>query len=190
MKTNDRKVCLRLLQHQDIIQIYRWRCDRQVLHLIGRDHDMPRSEERFVENFERQLVSPLARRLLRAITTSDGEFIGYVSLFNVDLYERSAEFSILIGRKDLWDHGWGASATHLFLNEIFFETSLERLVLHTAHFNKRAQRCFQKCGFRVVSNYQAPPDASAYQAVKMAISKDEFIIGDALGDRWIREAEE
>jgi len=141
-----------------------------VLHLVGRDHGTPRSERKFVEIFERQLVSPLARRLCRAIITPDGELLGYASVSNVDLYDQSAEFSILIGKKDLWDQGRGTSAAQLFLAEVFSETSLEHLVLYTAHFNKSAQRCFQNCGFRVVPEYQASPEASAYRAVKMAIS--------------------
>lgn len=172
-------VSLRPLSRQDACQIFLWKSDRQILHFLGRDPDMPRSEEIFVERFQRQLLSPRAQRLVQGIVAQDGKLVGYVSVFNLDLYRKTGEFGILIGDKAYWDRGLGTAAARLFLRKVFDETPLEHLVLYTAHFNGRAQRCFEKCGFWTVQGYMPHEEASAYESVKMILTRETFLRLDA-----------
>lgn len=185
MNNNHPKVSLRSLSRQDTGQIFLWKTDRQILHFLGRDPNMPRSQEIFVERFQRQLLSPRGRRLVQGIVAQDGELVGYVTVFNIDLYRKSGEFGILIGNKAYWDRGLGTVAARLFLRKVFDETPLEHLVLYTAHFNGRAQRCFEKCGFRVVQDYAPHEEASAYESVKMMLTRQMFLRLDA---RWSQRA--
>jgi RimJ/RimL family protein N-acetyltransferase len=180
MNNSQPKVRLRSLSREDMARIFLWKTDRQALHFLGRDPDMPRSQEKFVERFQRQLLSPQARRLVQGIEAPNGELVGYVSVFNIDLYRKMGQFSILIGDKAYWDRGLGTAAARLFLRRIFGETSLKYLFLYTAHFNTRAQRCFEKCGFRVVWDYMPARDGSAYESIKMMLTREMYLRSEAL----------
>jgi RimJ/RimL family protein N-acetyltransferase len=82
-----------------------------------------------------------------AIETMDGEHIGNCMYYDVDYSLEKAEVGILIGVRDFWSRGYGADAVSVLLRHIFSNMSLQRVYLHTLDWNKRAQRCFERCGF-------------------------------------------
>ncbi len=67
---------------------------------------------------------------------------------NLDWVDRRAEIGVMIGEKDHWSRGFGTEAISLLLRYMFEELNLERIGLYCDETNLRAQRCYQKCGFR------------------------------------------
>jgi RimJ/RimL family protein N-acetyltransferase len=57
----------------------------------------------------------------------------------------------MVGEKEYWNQGYGTDAILTLLHYIFSNTNLERIYLKTLDWNKRAQKCFTKCGFRASS---------------------------------------
>ena len=84
-----------------------------------------------------------------AIDTLDGEHIGNCAYFGINGKKDEAEIGVMIGNRGYWDMGYGADAVTVMVNHIFQETKLERIFLKTLDSNRRAQRCFAKCGFNV-----------------------------------------
>jgi diamine N-acetyltransferase len=74
--------------------------------------------------------------------------IGLTSLFNVIHCHRTAEFAILIGKKDDWGRGFGTEATALTLDYGFTARSLHNIMLTVVSYNERGVRAYTRAGFR------------------------------------------
>ncbi|MFC1874615.1 GNAT family N-acetyltransferase [Chloroflexota bacterium] len=84
-----------------------------------------------------------------AIDTLDGEHIGNCAYYGINDESGEAEIGVMIGNRGYWDMGYGADTLTALADHIFRETKLERIFLKTLDSNRRAQRCFAKCGFTV-----------------------------------------
>jgi RimJ/RimL family protein N-acetyltransferase len=86
-----------------------------------------------------------------AIVDKDiGKPIGATSLFDIDPIHRTAMFGIFIGDRNYWNAGFGTEATNLVLDYGFHVLNLNNIALTVMSFNKRAIRCYEKCGFKLV----------------------------------------
>jgi RimJ/RimL family protein N-acetyltransferase len=74
--------------------------------------------------------------------------IGNCGLHDVDLKNRSAVFGIVIGDKNYWSQGYGTDATLTLLRFAFEQIGLNRVELFVYDFNPRAQRAYEKAGFK------------------------------------------
>lgn len=97
-----------------------------------------------------------------AIANSRDEYLGTVSLKNIDFAEGSAEFAIGT-RKNV--HGIGTDATILALKVAFEELKLKKVYLNVYSENTRAQKCYLKVGFQFVKK-----EENAFE--KDGVSKD------------------
>ena len=66
--------------------------------------------------------------------------------------------------------GYGFDVMVTLLEHIFTTTGLNRLYLHTLKWNRRARRCFEKCGFQPVKLVRR--------------SQREFVYMELLREEW------
>ena len=86
-----------------------------------------------------------------AIVDADkNELIGNCGLMTVDNIQRKAELGIFIGNKEYWGKGYGQEAIELLLNFGFNILNLNNIMLKVYGFNKRAIKCYEKCGFKLI----------------------------------------
>jgi RimJ/RimL family protein N-acetyltransferase len=78
-----------------------------------------------------------------------GRHIGNVMYYNIDTIRREAEIGITIGEREYWSKGYGTDAVRTLLRHIFRVTGFRRVYLKTLDWNTRAQKAFEKAGFRV-----------------------------------------
>ena len=140
------KVILREKTLDDAWDDYTWETDPD---LAGLDATFPVTMT-FAHYFSDyanalQTILPISHRF--AIDTLNGRHIGNCSCYNIDETKGEAELGIMIGDRSYWDKGFGADAVVILVNYIFHQTNLQRIYLKTLKTNRRAQRCFQKCGF-------------------------------------------
>jgi diamine N-acetyltransferase len=76
--------------------------------------------------------------------------IGTVGLDDIDHRHACATFGISIGEKSCWNRGYGTEATRLTLDYAFNLLNLQNVMLSVYSFNPRAQRAYEKAGFRVI----------------------------------------
>lgn len=88
---------------------------------------------RHAEQSPTDLVLAIVQRL-------DRQHVGNISLQNIDLVNRSAEFAVLIGERDCWGKGYSKEAARLLLDHAFLSLNLHRVYCGTAHDNIAMQR--------------------------------------------------
>lgn len=81
-----------------------------------------------------------------AITEDGGEYLGTISLKDVNQTDRNAEYAICL-RKCAWGKGIGTRATEEILRFGFEELKLHRIALNVLAENKTAIHLYEKCGF-------------------------------------------
>ncbi len=77
-----------------------------------------------------------------------GEFIGTVSLRNLDFKNRNAELAILIGEPENRGQGLGGEVLSALLDYAFGELGLYRVYLRVLAYNEPAIRLYRRLGFR------------------------------------------
>lgn len=81
-----------------------------------------------------------------AITDEKDEYLGTISLKDIDMTARKAEYAIAL-RKKAHGKGVGMAATRELLRIAFEEIGLERVYLNVLSENERAIHLYEKCGF-------------------------------------------
>ena len=138
------QVRLRAIEREDIPRFLKWLNDSNVLRYLGMYLPLSRAQEE--EWFERHLRDEGSR--VFAIETREWEHIGNIGLEDLNWKDRCATLGIFIGESDLWGQGYGTDAVRTLLRLAFHEMGLHRISLQVFDFNRRALRCYQKCGFR------------------------------------------
>ena len=99
----------------------------------------------FIENSRKQLERKEAAHL--AIVDDKDEYLGTVSLKNIDKKAKDAEYAISL-RSAYHGKGIGKIATRLILEYAFDELGLSRVYLNVLSDNVRAIALYEKCGFQ------------------------------------------
>lgn len=82
---------------------------------------------------------------------ADGKLIGNMGVHNLQNPEKFFEIGIMIGEKDYWDKGCGTEAIKQMLKYLFKEKDAAKVYLKVRIENERAIKCYEKCGFKIVS---------------------------------------
>ena len=85
---------------------------------------------------------------LFALEDADGHLIGDLELDHICWRNGEAELRIRIGEKDYWNKGYGTDAVGALLELAFSTMGLRRIYLKVYRFNRRAIKCYEKCGLR------------------------------------------
>jgi RimJ/RimL family protein N-acetyltransferase len=146
------RVRIRRARLDDADASFRWFADAQVtryLPLAGeRILPMPEIVE-FLGRASRDDASDLSV----GIELHSGRLIGCGGLRNIDA--DSAEISIVIGERDVWDSGYGREAMQLLLQHGFERLQLQTIWLVARTENARAIRLFTRLGFVVTETLVA-----------------------------------
>jgi [ribosomal protein S5]-alanine N-acetyltransferase len=77
------------------------------------------------------------------------EFIGTAKIGSVNKYSGTADLGIMIGRKDLWGHGYATEAIELLCGAAFKQLKIRRLTAGSMSNNPGMIRVFEKLGFKI-----------------------------------------
>lgn len=139
-----KKIALRALEKNDLKRCWKWMNDPEVF--VGEPGiRLPESfyeEEKWYEETQKDV-----RTKIFAIQIGK-RHIGNIGLHNIDNRNKRAELGIMIGDKNCWDKGYGSDAIKTILSMGFNELNLHKIYLHVFPSNKRAFKCYEKCGFK------------------------------------------
>ncbi len=177
------RVILRDKRVEDAEQDYIWRSDPELAKLDAA-YPLTMTFERFLKMFQDQLRYPTPGSQHFATETLDGKFIGNCMYYDLDSVRLEAELGIVIGDRDYWGNSYGYGAVTTLLDHVFNEKKLSRVYLHTLEWNKRAQRCFEKCGFVSVK----PVRRLSYDFILMEVRREDWFekAEERLAARWDR----
>jgi diamine N-acetyltransferase len=166
---------LRGVEREDIPTFVRWFNDPEVRRGLLMYAPMSKAQE------ERWFEDMLERKddfLFAVEALIDGTWvhIGNVGLHRIDWKNRTATFGIALGEKSFWNRGFGTDATRTMLRFAFDELNLNRVELEVFDDNPRAQRCYEKCGFRREGTRRQARfcEGGYHDAHIMAILREEF----------------
>ena len=169
------RIILRDKHIEDAELDYIWRSDHELASLDAA-FPLTMSYDRFLKLAEDQMRYPTPGSHHFATETLDGKFIGNCMYYDLDSVKMQAELGIVIGDRDYWSNSYGYDAVTTLLDHCFNEKKLERVYLHTLEWNKRAQRCFEKCGF--------------FQVRPVRRMSHDFILMEVFREDWFAKAEE
>ena len=175
------RVTLRDKILQDAEKDYIWRCDPELARLDAA-YPLTMNYDRYLKIFEDQLKYPTPGSHHFAIEVSDKKFIGNCMYYDLDSVNREAELGIVIGDRDYWSGAYGYDAVVTLLEHMFGVRNLKRVYLHTLEWNKRAQKCFSKCGFKPVKDVRR----MGLDFILMDVHREDWFEGceERLSDRW------
>jgi RimJ/RimL family protein N-acetyltransferase len=144
--TINNKVRLREKRLDDAALDYAWKTNAKLAKLDAAPA-LRIGFQQYLANYADELRHPSPNRERFAIETTNGKHIGNCTYYAINKANGEAELGIMIGNRTYWDKGYGASAVSTLVRHIFQRTRLVRIYLKTLISNKRAQKCFAKCGF-------------------------------------------
>jgi RimJ/RimL family protein N-acetyltransferase len=115
-----------------------------------------------------------------AVENKDGLYIGSCHTMQLNWKNRTTYFAAYIGNPDYRSKGYGTEALKLFLNFLFNELDLRKVKLNVFAFNKRAIKCYEKCGFKVdgINRKELYRNGEYHDNLAMSITRDEFERGN------------
>ena len=139
-------ITLRRLKKKDAPYMLEWMHDPQIAECFQKDmmNMTLKSAEIFCETAENILEH--GKALHYAIVNENDEYLGTISLKELDLKSRTAEYAIST-RRMAQGKGIAKEATKLILQKAFYEYNLHRIYLNVLETNKQAIRFYKKCGF-------------------------------------------
>jgi RimJ/RimL family protein N-acetyltransferase len=135
--------------------------------------------QQYLDQYASELLYPSSMRNRFAIETLDGEHIGNCTYYDIDNRQGETELGIMIGNRNYWDKGYGLETVTNLVKYIFQQTKLNRIYLKTLVSNKRAQKCFTKCGFTPYGHLKR----NSYNFVLMELHREQWIEQQAKKDR-------
>ena len=146
-----KKIYLRPIDADDIDQFVTWLNDEEVRQYLSIAIPFYNIREReYVDN----LYKDDSNIGLGIVIKENNKHIGNVGLHKISSIDRNAELTIFIGDKDSWSKGYGTEAIKLMVDYGFNQLNLHRIHLGVFDFNKRAERSYEKAGFKKEGTYR------------------------------------
>ena len=176
------KVILNHVTREDVSRIKVWLEDEEVSETwFGRysygepahlGYHPAEMEEASDEEFQRVFDDPEHQTLSIYV---EGEHIGEVHIA-IEESLGDGQLSILIGRKDMWHHGFGTAAAQAALDLGFGEFGLFRVWVDIPEYNAAAKTLFEHLGFAHEGTLRKsrPHEGSRFDSVVMGMLAAEY----------------
>jgi len=140
------QVVLRLLEPEDLNQLYIFRNDYEITrHLGGFSAGFSHSDLKEWLESHRQRNDEI---IWAIATQKDNICIGHVGLYQIDYRVRKADFGILIGDTNQQGKGIGKAVSSVILNYGFQQLNLHKVSLSVLATNERAIKLYHSIGFQ------------------------------------------
>lgn len=169
--TEDNKAILCHKSLADAPADYAWQADPELARLTATIAITISLTDYLVE-YAKQINHKHLSKHLFAIKTCKGKHIGNCACYGIDKTKGEAEIGIMIGDRRYWGKGYGTNVVNSLVQYTFSQIKSVRIRLKTLESNKRAQKCFFKCGFTVCGN--------------IVSNGNNFILMELLRKQWQR----
>ncbi len=165
---------LRRHQPSDVDDFVRWYTDPDIATLLR--HDLRPLTPSQARGYFLSIVLPASGNgTAWAIHDREsGNLIGTTAVTQVDFERSSCLFRIVIGEKQAWGHGFGTDATRLVADEVFEVLQLRKIKLEVFEHNPRAQRSYEKVGFRETGRTVEWAGRRRLDVIAMELDRDRW----------------
>lgn len=126
-------VCLKHLNSKDQRQVREWNKDIEV----SKYREIDRLGDKKLQHISFGIYDQKSLNL-----------IGDIGISLIDLKDKHAEIGMTIGDKNYWNKGYGTDLVKTILRFCFKELDVNKVYLDVWEENKRAIKCYLKCGFK------------------------------------------
>lgn len=112
-------------------------------------YNFPRMSEERKDYWYRNKTLRFSKKCF-VVFNNYGQLVGYIALRNIKILKRTSELGIVFDPNNI-GQGYGTDGLKAFLNYYFETLKMKALYLKVSVFNKRAQRCYERVGFRLSS---------------------------------------
>lgn len=167
---------LRLVEAKDANGMLEWMKDKEIMHSFrfnGEDMSLEKARQ-FIE--EAQILAEKGEAYHFAIINEAGEYLGTVSLKQVDYVSMNAEYAICL-RKGAQGKGFAVEATYDILNFAFDELKLNKVYLNVLSDNEKAIGLYKKIGFQYEGEWKKHLflNGNFCNLLWYAILRDEYV---------------
>jgi len=178
------------LDESHIPLMQQWLSSGEALRWYGRDE--PQSETVLRHKY---LVDKPAGGTRSFVIHQDEHPIGYIQYYRVADYPDWASLvsaqpgdyglDLFIGRDDLIGEGIGTEIVHTALRKLVFTNEdAKRCILGPEPDNRRAIRCYEKCGFKHLRTVTTDTDEEEYVMAIKRPNKNPHKIPSFVGNMW------
>lgn len=164
---------LRSLEIRDAKAMYETMCDTNVNAYMNID-----GSKSSIENCENFIKNANANSNYKhfAIADEDDNWVGTISLKNIDRVVKQAEYAIITS-SSVHGKGYAAKATKDLLDYAFNNLNLNRIYLDVLKDNVRANKFYVKCGFRLEGTFRQAIyiKGALYDLNWYAMLKDDYM---------------
>ena len=147
LPTSNDNIVLRSLKADDAVSLHSWTDNPEIAKFFVFTR-VPSSLEKSRRFLESQLNGDANNIHLAIEEIGTGDFVGLVSLKNINWIDRNAEFAIVIVSEDKTGKGYGRAATVSVIEYAFITLNLHRIYLSVLSSNIRAKTLYEKVGFK------------------------------------------
>lgn len=140
------KICS--LQVKDVHEMKEWGNHTNPLF---EDYNFPKLNDEEIEEWFR-IKTGKRNKKCYSVYNEEGKVIGYLAIKDIKRFRKRATLGIVFDPNYI-NKGYGTETIKTFLNYYFTQLNMKILILHVARFNKRAIRCYEKCGFVKIKEY-------------------------------------
>jgi len=164
------KICLRAYKQEDIQIATSFVNDKELKKLLVTDIPFPMSLWEEDEWIKSQKSNKNGEYNFAIEDIKTKRYIGGCGIQNVNWLTRVATVGIMIGDKDYLGKGYGTDAMKVLVKFIFQDMNIRKIRLSTFSFNIRAQKSYEKCGFKVegILKDEVFKDGKYYDEIVMA----------------------
>ncbi len=141
------RIVVRPVENEDIPTIFQWSSDYELKELFDfrvafLNKDELCSEVEKYRTDERTIDLCIADK-------SSKRIVGRCVLTEVDFINKKANCFLYIGEQEFIGKGYGTEALHIIMDYAFNKLNLNRLESYVFDFNKKAIKCYKRCGLKV-----------------------------------------
>ena len=138
-----KKTIIRNLEREDIDERLKWKPYPDPLYY----HYNPRPLSAVEKELWYMKKKEDPNMVYLSVDNPKGDLIGFLSLYRIDKKNKTSWMGIYLGYEFI-NQGYGTDALLTLMKYYFEELGYDKMFLDVAALNKRAIRCYEKCGFR------------------------------------------
>jgi diamine N-acetyltransferase len=140
------KTYIKKLKREHIDLMQRWGRHEEPLFYC---YNFPRMNEEQKDYWYRNKTLWFSKKCFVVFNNCD-ELVGYIALRNIKTIKRTSELGIVFDPSNI-GKGYGTDGLKAFLGYYFRTLKMRALYLKVSVFNRRAQRCYENAGFKLLA---------------------------------------
>lgn len=141
-------VGLRAIEESDLPQLLLWRNQPNYRRFFREYRELSQTNQR--NWFDSKVLNDKSTEMFSIVDVNTGELLGACGLCYIDWINRNADFSIYIGKDDLYiDERYAIEAAQIMMKYGFEELNLHRLWSEIYSFDEAKKVMFDRLGFKL-----------------------------------------